>query len=148
MYTREGLTMKLSINKTICVVIALLSFVFLAIVPMLSVGKEQTAQQAKPLPTLIDFGRGTCMPCKMMKPMLEELKKEYAGILNVEIIDVRYDQEALKKYKVPGVPFQLVFDASGKELKRRYGYADKGEILALLKSVGIDVQKAKAEKKK
>jgi thioredoxin 1 len=83
-----------------------------------------------------------------MKPMLEGLKKEYAGILNVEIIDVRYDKEALKKYKVPGVPFQLVFDASGKELKRRYGYAEKGEILALLKSVGIDVQKIKAEKKK
>jgi thioredoxin 1 len=84
----------------------------------------------------------------MMKPMLEGLKKEYAGILNVEIIDVRYDPEALKKYRVPGVPFQLVSDASGKELIRRYGYADKGEILKLLNSVGIDVQKEKAQKKK
>jgi thioredoxin 1 len=109
---------------------------------------EQTPQQKTSLPTLMDFGRNTCMPCKMMKPMLEGLKGEYAGILNVEIIDVRYNPEALKKYRVPGVPFQLVFDASGKELKRRYGYADKGEILALLKSVGIDVQKIKAEKKK
>jgi len=96
----------------------------------------------------MDFGRGTCMPCKIMKPMLEELKKEYAGILNVELIDLRYNPEAQKKYKIPGVPFQLVFDASGRELKRRYGYADKGEILVLLKSVGIDVQKIKAEKKK
>jgi thioredoxin 1 len=148
MYTREGMTMKPSIDNTICVVIALLSFVFLAMVPMRSEGKEQIAQQTKPLPTLIDFGRGTCMPCKMMKPILEGLKKEYAGILNVEIIDVRYDPEAMKKYKIPGVPFQLVFDASGKEPKRRYGYADKGEILALLMSVGIDVQKAKTEKKK
>jgi thioredoxin 1 len=118
------------------------------IVPLQAKGKEQASQQKTSLPTLMDFGRGTCVPCKMMKPMLEGLKREYAGILNVEIIDVRYDQEASKKYKIPGVPFQLVFDASGKELKRRYGYADKGEILAMLKSVGIDVQKIKAEKKK
>ncbi len=96
----------------------------------------------------MDFGRGTCMPCKMMKPMLEGLKKEYADILNVELIDLRYNPEAQKKYKVPGVPFQLVFDASGKELKRRYGYADKKELLALLKSVGIDIDKIKAEKNK
>ena len=127
-------------------VIALFFLLSLAMLPMQSEGKEQTTQEAKSLPTLIDFGRGTCMPCKMMKPMLEGLKKEYAGILNVEIIDVRYDPEALKKYKVPGVPFQIVFDASGKELKRRYGYADKGEILTMLKSVGIDVQKDQSRK--
>ena len=140
--------MKPIADKMLYPVIALLFLVFLAMPPMQAEGKEQIAQETEPLPTLIDFGRGTCIPCKMMKPMLEGLKKEYAGILNIEIIDVRYDPEALKKYKVPGVPFQLVFDASGKELKRRYGYADKGEILALLKSVGIDVQKTKAEKKK
>ena len=140
--------MKPITDKILYLVIALFILLSLAVLPVRSEGKEQTARQANPLPTLIDFGRGTCMPCKMMKPMLEGLKKEYAGVLNVEIIDVRYDPEALKKYKVPGVPFQLVFDASGKELKRRYGYADKGEILALLKSVGIDIQKIKAEKKK
>ena len=140
--------MKPIAGKILHLVIALFILLSLAMLPIQSEGKEQTAQQAKPLPTLINFGRGTCMPCIMMKPMLEGLKKEYAGILNVEIIDVRYNPEALKKYKVPGVPFQLVFDASGKELKRRYGYADKGEILALLKSVGIDIQKIKAERKK
>ena len=140
--------MKPTVDKVLHMAITFFVLVSLAMLPMQSEGKEQTAQQAKPLPTLMDFGRGTCMPCKMMKPMLEGLKKEYAGILNVEIIDVRYDPEALKKYKVPGVPFQLVFDASGKELKRRYGYADKEEILKLLNSVGIDVQKEKARKKK
>jgi thioredoxin 1 len=140
--------MKPSADKMLYVVIAFIVLLSLAMLPIPSEGKEQTAQETKPLPTLIDFGRGTCMPCKMMKPMLEGLKKEYAGILNVEMIDVRYNPEALKKYRVPGVPFQLVFDASGKELKRRYGYADKGEILKLLNSVGIDVQKEKAQKKK
>jgi thioredoxin 1 len=140
--------MKSTANKILYLAIALFLLLSLAMIPMHSEGKEESTQEIKSLPTLIDFGRGTCMPCKMMKPMLEGLKKEYAGILNVEIIDVRYDPEALKKYRVPGVPFQLVSDASGKELIRRYGYADKGEILKLLNSVGIDVQKEKAQKKK
>ena len=140
--------MKPTANKMLYPIITLFILLSLAMLPMQSEGQEQTSQQKTSLPTLMDFGRGTCMPCKMMKPMLEELKKEYAGILNVEIIDVRYDQEAFKKYRVPGIPFQLVFDASGKELKRRYGYADKEEILKLLSSVGIDVHKEKAQNKK
>jgi thioredoxin 1 len=140
--------MKPSADKMLYVAIALLFLVFLVMVPTPTEGKEQTTPEVKSLPTLIDFGRGTCMPCKMMKPILEGLKKEYAGILNVEIIDVRYDPEALKKYRVPGVPFQLVFDASGKELTRHYGYMDKEEILNMLKSVGIDLRKTKAQKKK
>jgi len=140
--------MRSASNSVLCVLAAFLFILPPAMVNAQTKSNEQTPQQKTSLPTLMDFGRGTCMPCKIMKPMLEELKKEYAGILNVELIDLRYNPEAQKKYKVPGVPFQLVFDASGRELKRRYGYADKGEILVLLKSVGIDVQKIKAEKKK
>lgn len=140
--------MRPSNNKILYILTGFL-FVFLpAIACAQTRSNEQVFQQKTSLPTLMDFGRGTCMPCKMMKPMLEGLKKEYADILNVELIDLRYNPEAQKKYKVPGVPFQLVFDASGKELKRRYGYADKKELLALLKSVGIDIDKIKAEKNK
>ena len=61
-----------------------------------------------------------------MKSILDGLKKEYAGILNVEIIDVRDNPEAMKKYNIRAFPFQIVFDASGKEVKRNYGYTDKG----------------------
>ena len=41
-----------------------------------------------PLPKLIDLGASKCIPCKKMAPILEEVKKEYAGILDVEFIDV------------------------------------------------------------
>jgi thioredoxin 1 len=40
------------------------------------------------LPRLVDLAAGKCIPCKMMAPILEELKKEYAGRMNVEFIDV------------------------------------------------------------
>jgi thioredoxin 1 len=140
--------MKPSTDRMIYVVIALLFLVFSMMIVVPTKGKEQTVQDTKPLPTLVDLGRGTCMPCKMMKPILNELKREYAGILNVEIIDVRYNPEAMKKYNIRGVPFQFVFDTTGKELTKHYGYMDKKEILNMLKSVGIDLEKDKAQKKK
>jgi thioredoxin 1 len=110
--------------------------------------REQKAQETKSLPTLIEIGRGTCTPCKMMKPILEGLKKEYAGILNVEIVDVRDNPEAMKKYNIRAFPFQIFYDAAGKEVKRNYGLPTKEQILDMFKSVGIDLRQAKAERKK
>jgi thioredoxin 1 len=110
--------------------------------------REQKAQETKSLPTLIEIGRGTCTPCKMMKPILEGLKKEYAGILNVEIIDVRDNPEAMKKYNIRAFPFQIFYDAAGKEVKRNYGLPTKEQILGMFKSVDIDLRQTKAEKKK
>jgi thioredoxin 1 len=136
--------MKAVAKKTLYLMGAFFLVFSLAIIPPPSAGSEPVAQETKRLPTLVDLGRGTCMPCKMMKPILEGLKKEYAGILNVEIIDVRYNPEAMKKYNIRGVPFQFVYDASGKELTKHYGYMDKKEILNMLKSVGIDLKKASA----
>ena len=40
------------------------------------------------LPRLIDLGADKCIPCKMMAPILEELRREYAGVFEVEIVDV------------------------------------------------------------
>ena len=59
-----------------------------------------TTQWAASLPRLVDLGAGKCIPCKMMAPILEELKKEYAGRLEVEFIDVWVNPEAGKPYGV------------------------------------------------
>ncbi len=69
------------------------------------------------------------------------------GILNVELIDIRDNPEAMKKYNIRGIPFQIVFDASGKELKRHYGYMSKEEILKMLKTAGIELKKTTGQKK-
>ncbi|MDD4102315.1 MAG: hypothetical protein PHU80_06750, partial [Kiritimatiellae bacterium] len=34
--------------------------------------------QAQALPRLVDLGAGKCIPCKMMKPILDDLKANYA----------------------------------------------------------------------
>src|SRR5210317_517664 len=47
-----------------------------------------TIEQAKALPRLVDLGADKCVPCKMMAPLLVELRSEYEGTLKVEFIDV------------------------------------------------------------
>jgi len=48
-------------------------------------------------PALVDVGAKQCIPCKMMEPILEELKAEYAGSLRVEFIDVQVDPDTANK---------------------------------------------------
>ncbi len=82
------------------------------------------------LPRILDLGATQCIPCKMMAPILEELKKEYAGKMQVDFIDVWKDPTAGEKYAIEGIPTQIFFDASGKELFRHGGFMPKDDILA------------------
>ena len=59
---------------------------------------EETSPEAKPQtprPRLVDLGQKTCVPCKAMAPILDELKTEYAGRIDVVFIDVSEDDSAV-----------------------------------------------------
>jgi thioredoxin 1 len=94
------------------------------------------------LPRLVDLGAGKCIPCKMMAPILEELKKEYAGKLQVDFIDVWVNPDAGKPYKITLIPTQIFYDAAGKELWRHEGFIAKEDILAKWKELGVDLTAA------
>ncbi len=102
-----------------------------------------TAPQTKALPKLLDLGAGKCIPCKMMAPILEEMKKEYAGTLEVEFIDVWKNPDAGKQYQIEVIPTQIFYDATGKELFRHIGFYAKADILAKWKELGVDLKTAK-----
>jgi thioredoxin 1 len=91
------------------------------------------------LPRLIDLGSVTCIPCKMMAPILEELKKEYAGRLSVEFYDVVQNPAVAKQYNMKLMPTQIFFDASGKERFRHEGFLGKDDILAKWKELGVSL---------
>lgn len=91
------------------------------------------------VPRLLDLGAGKCIPCKMMAPILEELKKEYAGRLDVVFIDVWENQDAAKQYGIETIPTQIFFDANGKELFRHIGFFGKEDILAKWKELGVEL---------
>lgn len=95
------------------------------------------------LPKLIDLGADKCIPCKMMAPILEELKKEYAGKMNVEFLDVWKNPDAGKQYGIEMIPTQIFFDANGKELFRHTGFYGKEDILGKWKELGIDLSASK-----
>jgi thioredoxin 1 len=97
------------------------------------------------LPRLVDLGAGKCIPCKKMAPILEELKKEYAGRMEVEFIDVWKNPDAGKAYGVEMIPTQIFYDATGMELDRHTGFFGKEDILAKWKELGVEL--AAAEKK-
>jgi thioredoxin 1 len=93
------------------------------------------------LPLLVDVGADQCIPCKMMAPVLEELRTEYAGSLEVVFVDVWKKPEEGKKYQVRGIPTQIFYDASGKELYRHAGFISKEDILKKLAELNIQVKK-------
>jgi thioredoxin 1 len=95
------------------------------------------------LPKLLDLGAGKCVPCKMMAPILEGLKKEYAGKMNVEFIDVWVNPDAAKPYGIEVIPTQIFYDADGKELFRHVGFFGKEDILGKWKELGVDISGGK-----
>ena len=97
----------------------------------------------KGLPALIDIGAGTCIPCKLMAPILEELKKELAGRLLVQFLDLNKFPDVAQIYGIRVMPTQIFYDASGKELFRHEGFYSKEDILAKWAELGIELTKAK-----
>jgi thioredoxin 1 len=109
----------------------------------LSVNTSSQAAPIAKLPKLLDLGAGKCIPCKMMAPILEGLKKEYAGRMNVEFIDVWVNPDAAKPYGIEVIPTQIFYDADGKELFRHVGFFGKEDILGKWKELGVDISGGK-----
>jgi thioredoxin 1 len=91
------------------------------------------------LPRMVDLGAGKCIPCKQMAPILEELKKEYAGRMEVVFIDVWKNPDAGKAYGVEMIPTQIFYDAGGTELFRHTGFFGKEDILGKWKELGVEL---------
>jgi thioredoxin 1 len=113
-----------------------------------SSGNDAT-EVAKPvtsakLPKLIDLGADKCIPCKAMAPILDALREEYAGKMEVEFIDVWKNPDAGKAYGVEVIPTQIFYDATKRELFRHVGFYGKEDILAKWTELGIDFGSANA----
>lgn len=100
---------------------------------------EVVSANNKKLPKLLDLGAGVCIPCKMMEPILEELKNEYKGKLIVEFIDISENEDANEKYKIRLIPTQIFYDKNGKELFRHEGFFSKEDILKKWKELGVEL---------
>jgi thioredoxin 1 len=87
--------------------------------------------------TLIDLGAATCIPCKMMAPVLEKVKKRFAGKAAVIVIDIRYDRDQAQRFQLRAIPTQIFFDKEGKEFFRHLGFLDENAIVEQFNKMGV-----------
>lgn len=79
--------------------------------------------------TMVDLGSTSCVPCKLMEPILEQLREEYKGRAAVLFVDVTKDRESARKFNIRAIPTQIFFDATGKEVWRHAGFLQKNVII-------------------
>ena len=79
---------------------------------------------------LADFNAEWCGPCKMLKPMVEEIAESNENI-KVVSINVDDEDELAEQYEVSSIPCLVVFD-KGKEVKRNVGLISKDDIESLI----------------
>jgi len=91
----------------------------------------------KKVPRVVDLGAGKCKACIELAPILEALKKEYAGRVDVEFIDVWKNPKAGEPYKIRVIPTQVFYTAEGKEVWRHEGFLPKAEFIKKFAELGV-----------
>lgn len=89
-------------------------------------------------PVLADFGRGKCIPCKMMKPILDDLKEEYAGRAEILIIEIDEYPAVTQRVGIRAIPTQIFYDAEGNEVYRHQGFMPREAIVEKLREMGVE----------
>jgi len=84
------------------------------------------------IPVLIDFYADWCGPCKMLAPILKEVKTELQDQIKIIKIDVDKNQNLAAQYQVRGVPTMMLFK-NGKSVWRQSGVLQKDDIVNIIK---------------
>ena len=77
---------------------------------------------------LVDFFATWCGPCKMQKPVLADVAKEYVGKITIGALDTDQCPKLSDKYNIQSIPCMILFK-DGKEVKRIIGYHEKAQLL-------------------
>ena len=101
---------------------------------------------AKGVVTMLDIGKNKCIPCKMMAPILEKLKKEYDGKASIVFVDISKDRTPAVKYGIRAIPTQIFFNKEGKEVHRHVGFMSEDDIVQQLKKMGENARRLAVER--
>lgn len=85
------------------------------------------------VPTLIDFRAKWCGPCKQLKPILDEIQKEYEGKIKIVEIDIDENKSLADDMRVMNIPL-LIYYKNGEVVINIEGYEPKED---LIKSLGL-----------
>ncbi|MBK8979029.1 MAG: thioredoxin family protein [Planctomycetes bacterium] len=95
-------------------------------------------QAGTTLPAILDFGRGTCVPCRQMMPILDELRDAHAGVVEVRYCDLGdpASAERARELGIKLIPTQVFLAADGSEVFRHEGFFAREAIDAKLAELG------------
>jgi len=91
----------------------------------------------KGMVTMLDLGAESCIPCKMMAPILTKMEKQYDGKAAIIFIDVWKHRDQAKRFGIRAIPTQIFFDKEGKEIYRHMGFMGESAIVEQLKKMGV-----------
>jgi len=91
----------------------------------------------KGMVTMVDLGAKSCIPCKMMAPIMEKLEKDYKGRAAILFIDVWKEPDQAKRFDIRTIPTQIFYDKEGKEVLRHTGFMSEEAIVTQLNKMGV-----------
>ncbi len=87
-------------------------------------------------PVLVDFFAEWCGPCKVMAPILKDVKQEVGDTVSILKVDVDKNPQAAAAYQVQGVPTLILFK-QGKVLWRQSGVVQKSGLVGVIKKFTV-----------
>ena len=88
------------------------------------------------LPRMWDYGSEKCIPCKEMEKILTPMIDEYAGRVDIRIINVYEEKQTAAEARIQIIPTQVFYDPDGNELFRHVGAYPRDSIVAKFREFG------------
>ena len=113
-------------------------FSFLALTNTHALAGGSLEVPVKGMVTMVDLGAKKCIPCKMMAPILEKVKKDYDGRAAIVFVDVWKHRGEAERFRIRAIPTQIFYDRDGNEVFRHVGFMDEAAIVARLRKMGVE----------
>jgi thioredoxin 1 len=88
-------------------------------------------------PMVVDFGSNSCIPCRQLRPVLQKVRKDHEGRLEVLIIEIQKNQQLAAEYRIQVMPTVVFIDKAGKEVFRHQGFMSEEKIKEQLAKMGL-----------